>query len=294
MSPEGAALQVLAQWYDAPKPQECNQDDDCGTGCCNQIGTTLRKCYPDSDSSCHLRWVTLPPAALPRWDFTSEARFTGSFEQDVIKSRVEEVWRSGDSTVYRLANRQYWEELNVANKPTLVTGVEVVIAPAELMFTMVAFGTTQARYVRQVPVVLDTKLLSPTTNLETNGIYELEKGGYWRVFTMTMMSDRRVLLASPNNVDFWIYSAGEDQNPADPATVFADGVATTRSGGFSVDDGTAWAYVIDNGKPVSNGEHVIVYNLTLYDDRTNDNMSAPYCWYEGLGYSLGPWVSRVQ
>jgi hypothetical protein len=212
----------------------------------------------------------------------------------VIHSRVEEVWKSGDMTVYRLANGQYWDELDLLNKATPATGVEVLIAPAELMFTMVAIGTTEARLVRQVPVVLDTTLLSPTTDLETDGIYELDKGGYWRVFGMTMMSDRRVLLTTPNNADFWIYSAGEAENPVDPATVFADGKATALNGGFSVDDGTAWAYVIDNGKPVPNGEHVIVYNLTLYDDRRDDNMSAPYCWYEGLGYSLGPWVSRVQ
>lgn len=212
----------------------------------------------------------------------------------MIKSRIQEVWKSADRFVYRLANAQYWEELTLLSTTTLNAGAEVLIAPAELMFTMVTIGASDARFVRQMPVVLDTTLRGPTANVETNGIYKLDRGGYWRVFGMTMMSDRRVLLTSPNNVDFWIYSAGEAENHADPATVFADGKATALNGGFSVDDGTAWAYVIDNGKPVPNGEHVIVYNLTLHDDRRQDNSSAPYCWYAGLGFGLGPWVSRVQ
>jgi hypothetical protein len=238
--------------------------------------------------------VTLPPAALARWDLASEARFTGSFSQDVIKSGVQQVWKSGDRTVYVLANAQYWEELAIPSDTTLKAGTDVLVAPAELMFTMVAIGTTQARFVRQIPVELDTVLVGPTTNIGVNGLYKLDKGGYWRIFGMTMMSDRRVLLTSPNAVHFWIYSAGEAENHADPATVFADGKATALNGGFSVDDGTAWAYAIDNDKPVPNGQHVIVYNLTISDDRRDDNTSAPYCWYEGLGYSLGPWVSRVQ
>ncbi len=295
VGPEEAALEVLAQWYDAPEPQECDRDEDCGTGCCRQIGTHLRQCYPDSDTSCHLRWVTLPPGTLPRWDFAREARFTASFDRDVIKTQVQEVWKSGDTPVYRLANGQYWEDLNILNKTPLETGAEVLIAPAELSFTMVAIGTTEARHMRQIPVVLDTAILSPTTNLETNGIYELDEGGgYWRVFGMTVMSDRRALVTTPNNVDFWIYTAGEDHNHVDPVKVFADGDATAMNGGFTVNDGTAWAYVIDNDKPVPDGAHVIVYNLTFYDDRRDDNSSAPYCWYAGLGYALGPWVSEVQ
>lgn len=49
-TPEEEALNVLAQWYKAPKPQEYDDDQDCGTGCCVQIGTQFRHCYPDSDN----------------------------------------------------------------------------------------------------------------------------------------------------------------------------------------------------------------------------------------------------
>jgi hypothetical protein len=195
-----------------------------------------------------------------------------------------------------LVNGQYWEEQSVlsSGKPAIKVGDDALIAPGMGFYTMMILGETEARFAMQIPVVIDTTVAGPTGNMSNNGIYELNSGGYWKVFSESQSSDRRVLLASPNNLDFWIYSGGAAQNPADPVEVFSDGQATAMMGGFSVDDGTQWEYVSDNGQPVPTGKHVLVYNVTFFDDRREDNSAAPYVWWEGLGFGLGPWVSRVQ
>ena len=283
----------LRETYGAPEPQECNRDSDCGTGCCVQIGNQYRKCYPDSDNGCHLRWVEPPPSFLPRWSPADRVEYTGSFEADLVTARITEVRQAGRYKIFKLDNGQYWEELAPRSVSPSV-GDPVRIAPSPFFYSMDAGADSAMDLigVMQLPVVADTAVMGPFSGMEMNGIYALMGAGYWRVFHSSASTDPWALLTSPNNVDFWLYTEAVDQGHVDPAHVFADGDAvTSMPGGFTLDDGSAWQYVVMPRDPVPVGARTVVYRLALFDDRRPDeeNQAVPYAWHEG-GMSYGEWV----
>lgn len=293
--PSIEAIDWLERSYGAPEPQECIRDADCGTGCCRQIGNQYRKCYPDSDSSCHLRWMEPAPSFLPQWDLSDRAEYTGSFQADLVTARIAEVRQAGRHKVFKLDNGQYWEELAPAVVPSV--GDTVRIAPSPFFYNMDAGGdsATDLVGVMQLPVVADTMVTGPFSGMEMNGIYALMGAGYWRVHSPSASTDRWVLLTSPNNVDFWVYTAGVNEGPVMPAHVYADGDAlTATSGGFTLDDGTAWQYVVMPFDAVPVGARTVVYRLAFYDDRRpeEENRADPYAWHE-RGRSFGEWVSPL-
>jgi hypothetical protein len=282
--------------YGQPEPPECIRDSDCGNGCCRQIGNQFRMCYPDSDNSCHLRWVEPPPSNLPRWDPSQLARYTGSFTADVVSARVEEVWSSGQSRIFKLNNGQYWEEL-LASGGAPGVGAEVRIAPAPFFWSMDAGALTSSDLlgVMQLPVIADTEVSGPFDGMESNGVYAVGAAGYWRVHRDSPSRDRRVLLTTPNNIDYWLYTPSTDQNHVDPTHVFADGEAITATDTeFSLNDGTRWGYVVTPQDPLSVGVQAVVFRLALHDDRKPDeeNRAVPYVWHQG-GSIFGEWVTPL-
>lgn len=266
--------------YDQPQPQECDRDDDCAGGRCIQIGTTIRQC--EDGSHCTLDWITPPPSEIPRWQATSFASYTGTYTTDVVHSRIAEAIKGDSGTMYRLENNQFWMNDLALSGPSPSAGDDCWIVPGRALYNLFVEGVDQPIGVRQITVVLDTEVVSSSGNLSQHGIYQLRSAGYWRVFSESRANSRRVLLATPNNRNYWIFTEGSAENPVDPALVQADSTITRAdSMGFSLADGQAWSYFATPSLAPSAGDHVIIYEQALVDD---DQPALPILdttWIEG-------------
>lgn len=276
-------LDLRMALYDKPDPQECDRDEDCAGGCCIQIGTTLRQC--ETGSHCTLHWITPAPSSLPRWQLGDFARYTGSFSADVVQSRVQDIFKSENGTIFKLHNQQYWlnDFSSVGASPAV--GDECSIVPGKALFNLYVGESDKSIGVRQIPVVLDARLVSGSGHLTQSGVYELEGGGYWKVFSESRSTNPRVLLATPNNMDFWIFTEGSMENPVDPALVRADSTVTrVEPNGFVLANGQGWAYFASpplQADQPNLGAHVIVYQNALINDEQPDLPILDTTWVDG-------------
>lgn len=297
---EGPRTETPIDWlkirYGEPRPPDCTQDADCGDGCCIQLNNHYQKCYPDDDEACHIRWESPAPAGLPLWDPNAAARYTGDFDADLIEASVVDVWGSGRSRIYKLSNGQYWEAIAPSKDPSV--GQTVKIAPNPYRYNMDAGGVITSidlLGVLQLPVIADTEVWGTFAGMEQQGLYELELAGWWRVSEASASRDPRVILTSPNNRDFWLYTASVAQAPVDPAEVYADGeVLSASATDFALSDGTRWRYMLARPlDPAPVGARAVVFNLAVFDDRHIDHAGPQrYCWHEG-GMSFGEWVAPI-
>jgi hypothetical protein len=268
--------------YEQPEPQECDVDADCPGGCCIQIGVSLRQCQ--GDSSCTLHWITPPPKTIRQWLPSDFAGYTGSFAADVVHSRIEESLDSDGHTIFKLENQQYWFNYS-ATGPIPAAGDECWIVPGRLLYHLYVSQRDQPLGVSQIPVVSDTSLVGATANLAAHGVYELQGAGYWRVFSESRSTGRRVLLASPNNLNYWIFTEGRSDNPVDPVLVRADSnVTRSEVDGFVLANGQAWAYYASGplqSEAPAVGDHAIVYQQALVSDDDPDLPILDTTWVEG-------------
>jgi hypothetical protein len=271
-----------AQLYGQPQPQECDQDEDCPTGgCCIQIGTTDRQC--ETDTNCTVHWTTLAPQSVPKWQSTEFAQYTGIFSADVVHSRVVEQIKTGNSVMYKLDNEQYWiNDVSSILSVAVTTGDECWVVPGEYLYNMYVGTSTTSMGVRQIPVVLDTQVVGQFTGIAAEGIYQLNGVGYWRPFEASDSANRRALLATPNNLNYWMFTDGAAENPIDPVTVHADSTVTSiEAGGFDLANGQIWVYQGTPSLESAVGDHVVVYDVTLHDDEHPDLPLVQSAWVEG-------------
>lgn len=278
---QNPSVDFRKQFYDAPKPPECALDDDCAGGCCVQIGTSYRQC--ETGTACTLHWITPAPSTIPRWQQRDIAGYSGSYEADVVHSRIDELIQSGDDVVYKLDNGQYWVNHFATSHSGVSAGDECWVVPGRDLYHLFIGQSRDSIGVQQVPIVLDTQVLSATRALESHGVYELEGAGYWVVFSESKVPTRRALLATPNNVDFWLFTDGRSEDHVDPAEVRSDSSVTTVSpDGVRLADGSAWGYLGTSTlvQPVI-GDHAIVYQQALVDDEDPDMPIFDNVWIEG-------------
>ena len=292
-SPAPSATSYLARGYAPHDPPECTRDEDCGSGCCSWIGVDLRKCQ--TGSACTLQWITLPPSGLPRWAATTALSYTGSLEADVVHSQVGEDIKSGQYLVHVLANGQYWQDMGL--NPAALAGEDVVIVPARFWFDMYVGKSTSPVPVRQLPVVLDTQVVDPGyTGIQPNGVHQVNGAGYWKVFSEAKGSSRRALLATPNNVDFWMFTEGRDENHCDPVESYGEGIVSlVAQDGFGLSNGQQWSYVVNPGTPLpAMGDRVVIYLNALVNIEEPDTPLISTYWIDGKRVAGVPWVERVR
>lgn len=259
-------------------------DRDCPTNaCCIQIGPTYRKCQ--TDKACTLHWTTLPPSSIPQWQFSEFANYTGNFDADVVHSRIVELIQSDAKVLYKLDNGQYWlNDLASGAAIQVSSGDECWVVPGKSLYELYVGDSKTPTAVRQIPVVLDTDVVAPFRGMTMEGIYQLEGAGYWKVFEASRSTDPRTLLASPNNKDYWIFTASTAENAVDPVAVRGDSTITAiESNGFVLANGQAWAYYTGSSSlfQPAVGDHVVIYDQTLVDDNQPDLPLLQTTWIEG-------------
>lgn len=285
----------LARGYAPHEPPECVRDEDCGVGCCRWIGVEYRACR--TDTACTLNWITLAPAGLPRWNPSSAAVFTGNLEADIVRARVTEDFKSGRYWVHVLDNGSYWQGMGFEAVP--LAGMDVIIVPAMIWFDMYVGDSTTAVPVRQLPVVLDTQIVDPDyRGVQSHGVHELNGGGHWKVFSEANGAMRRALLTTPNNLDYWLFTEGKEENHCDPVEVHDEGtVSSISANGFALSSGQQWAYVVDPLPPLPRvGDRMVVYLNALVDSAKpkEENPLIVTYWIAGKSDVGLPWVERVR
>jgi hypothetical protein len=189
-----------------------------------------------------------------------------------VKSRVVERFSSGRALIYKLQNGQYWLESLPGTETPPPIGRECLVVPGTYLYSLYIGDSNDPLGVMQIPVVLDTSVLGDFEEMLAGGVYALDGAGYWKVFLGSASPNPRVILASPNNLNYWIFTAGNSDDPVDPVVVRADSTVTSiEATGFQLANGQAWAYFGSNRlQPPVVRDHVIVYDLTLYDDAEPD------------------------
>ena len=155
--------------------------------------------------------------------------------------------------------------------------------PGSSLYNLFVGQTRDPIGVQQVPVVVDTAIRGLTNGLEAYGIYQLEGAGYCRVFSESRTSNRRALLATPNNHDYWLFTEGRSEDPVYPAAVHSDStVSAVAMSSFQQADGTVWDYLVSPPSiQPSRGDHAIVYEQALINDEDPDMPLFDNVWLEG-------------